>query len=184
MSEAIYLQDPDEHGVEVYADRDAASWSWQSGQVSMDTRAADIAGIIGAAGTDTAWRGVPARAVMGHFHLRVSDLDVARDFYSGLLGLDMVADLSQHGALFLSQGGYHHHFRLSVWQSRDGAAAQSGEARLLRVQVYLPQDELELLRTRLILAGLELTGYGEQAAPHGFTVADPFGNLLRFGLKS
>ena len=184
VSEAIYLQDPDGHGIEVCADRDAASWSWQGGQFSMDTRAADIAGIIGAAGTDTAWRGVPARAVMGHVHLRVSDLDVARDFYSGLLGLDVVADLSQHGALFLSQGGYHHHFGLNVWQSRGGAAAQSGEVRLLRVQVDLPQDELELLRTRLILAGLELAGYGEQAAPHGFTVADPFGNLLRFGLKS
>ena len=52
------------------------------------------------------------------------------------------------------------------------------------MQVNLPQDELELLRTRLILAGHELTGYGEQAAPHGFTVVDPFGNLLRFGLKS
>lgn len=104
VSEAIYLQDPDGHGVEVYADRDAASWNWQSGQVSMDTRAADIAGIIGAAGTDTAWRGVPARAVMGHVHLRVSDLDVARDFYSALLGLDVVADLSQHGALFLVAG--------------------------------------------------------------------------------
>lgn len=184
VSEAIYLQDPDGHGVEVYADRDAASWSWQSGQVSMDTQAADIAGIVGAAaGTDTAWRGMPAGAVMGHVHLQVSDLNVARDFYSGLLGLNVVADLSQHGALFLSQGGYHHHFGLNVWQSRGGAAAQSGEARLLRVQVDLPQDELELLRTRLVMAGLELTGYGEQAAPHGFTVADPFGNLLRFGLK-
>ena len=106
VSEAIYLQDPDGHGIEVYEDLDAASWSWWDGQVSIDTQAADIAGIVGAAGTDTAWRGMPARAVMGHVHLRVSDLDVARDFYSGLLGLDVVADLSQSGALFLSQGGY------------------------------------------------------------------------------
>ena len=184
VSEAIYLQDPDGHGIEVYADRDAAGWSWQDGQVSMDTRAADLAGIVASAGTDTQWRGVPSGSVMGHVHLRVSDLNVARDFYSGLLGLDVVADLSRHGALFLSQGGYHHHFGLNVWQSRGGAAARSGEARLLRVQVDLPQDELELLRTRLILAGLELTDIGGQPASHGFMVADPSGNLLRFGLKT
>ena len=184
VSEAIYLQDPDGHGIEVYADRDAASWNWQGGQVSMDTRAADIAGIVASAGTDTQWRGVPAGTVMGHVHLRVSDLSVARDFYSGLLGLDVVADLSQHGALFVSQGGYHHHFGLNVWQSRGRAAARSGEARLLWAQTYLPRDELELLRTRLMLAGLELTEAGEQAASHGFMVADPSGNLLRFGLKT
>ena len=180
VSEAIYMQDPDGHGIEVYADRDAASWNWQDGQVSMDTRAADIAGIVGAAGTDTQWRGVPTGSVMGHVHLRVSDLSVARDFYSGLLGLDVVADLSQHGALFVSKGGYHHHFGLNVWQSRGGTAAWSGQARLLWAQVHLPQDELELLHTRLTLAGLTLTEDG----PQGFMVTDPSGNLLRFGLKT
>ncbi len=180
VSEAIYLQDPDGHGIEVYADRDPASWSWQDGQVSMDTRAADIAGIVASASTDTQWHGLPAGTVMGHVHLRVSDLSVARDFYSGMLGLDVVADLSRHGALFVSQGGYHHHFGLNVWQSRGGAAARSGEARLLRAQVHLPQNELELLRTRLTLAGLELSGNG----PQGFAVKDPSGNLLRFGPKT
>ena len=179
VSEAIYLKDLDGHGIEVYADRDAASWNWQNGQVRMATQAADLAGIVGAAGIDTAWRGVSAGTAMGHVHLRVADLDAARHFYGGLLELDVVADLSQHGALFLSQGGYHHHFGLNVWQSRGGAAAQDGEARLLWAQIYLPQDELELLKTRLTLAGLELTGDG----PHGFAVADPSGNLLRFGLK-
>ncbi len=35
VSEALYLSDPDGNGIEVYADRDDADWSWNGGQVEM-----------------------------------------------------------------------------------------------------------------------------------------------------
>ncbi|WP_407539238.1 VOC family protein [Deinococcus radiomollis] len=179
VSEALYLQDPDGHGIEVYADRDAAGWEWQNGQVQMGTLAADIAGIVASAGEDTAWRGLPESTVMGHVHLKVDDLSRARAFYEGLLGLDVVVDFSRQGALFVSQGGYHHHFGLNVWHSRDGTAAQDGEARLLSAQVYLPAAELEVVRGRLLLAG-----YAAGPAGEPFAVSDPAGNLLHFSLRS
>ncbi|WP_424952291.1 VOC family protein [Deinococcus sp.] len=178
VSEAIYLEDPDGHGIEVYADRSPESWAWQGGQVKMDTRAADIGSIVASAGQDTAWRGVPAGTVMGHVHLKVADLAASRAFYEELLGLDVVADFSAHGALFVSQGGYHHHFGLNVWQSRGGQPAQVGEARLLSASVFLPEAELAALRARLLEAGHPLPATGDT-----FTVTDPSGNLLRFGRK-
>ena len=175
VSEALYLQDPDGHGIEVYADRDVAGWEWQSGQVRMATLAADIAGIVASAGEDTAWCGLPGGTVMGHVHLKVNDLSSARAFYEGLLGLDVVVDFSRQGALFVSQGGYHHHFGLNVWQSRSGRRAQDGEARLLSAQVYMPAAELEPIRARLLKAGYSAGSVGEP-----FTVSDPAGNLLHF----
>ncbi len=178
VSEALYLQDPDGHGIEVYADRDPAVWAWQDGQVQMDTKAADIEAIVGAAGPDLAWKGLPVGTVMGHVHLKVSDVASTRAFYAGLLGLDVVADLSRQGALFMSKDGYHHHFGLNVWQSRGGRAAQSGEARLLSAEVRLPADGLQALRSRLLEAGTEVEGQGD-----AFTVTDPSGTLLRFGVR-
>ena len=179
VSEAIYLQDPDGHGIEVYADRDAAGWDWQNGRIRMATLAADIAGIVASAGDDIGWRGLPAGTVMGHVHLKVADLKSTRAFYEGLLGLDVVVDFSQQGALFVSQGGYHHHFGLNVWHSRNGGEAQEGEARLLSAQIYLPDDELEATRTRLLKAGYAAGSVGEP-----FTVSDPAGNLLHFDRRA
>ncbi|WP_407571019.1 VOC family protein [Deinococcus altitudinis] len=179
VSEALYLQDLDGHGIEVYADRDRTGWDWQNGQVQMGTLAADIEGIVASAGEDTVWRGLPAGTVMGHVHLKVADLNRTRAFYEGLLGLDVVVDFSRQGALFVSQGGYHHHFGLNVWQSGGGGAAQEGEARLLSAQVRLPAAQLEATRARLLEAG-----YAAGSAGEPFTVSDPSGNLLRFGLRA
>ena len=184
VSEAIYLEDPDGHGIEVYADRVRAAWEWQEGQVRMTTLAADLAGIVASAGADTDWHGLPVGTAMGHIHLKVADLKSARAFYEGLLGLDVVVDLSHQGALFVSQGGYHHHVGLNVWQSRQGAsgrgeAGQGGEARLLSARVFLPAAELEATRTRLLTAGYLAGSVGEP-----FAVSDPAGNLLRFALRA
>ncbi|GGQ98839.1 VOC family protein [Deinococcus ruber] len=176
VSEAIYFQDPDGHGIEVYADRDAASWAWEAGQVRMGTVAADIQGIVEAAGSDRTWRGLPEGTVMGHVHLKVSDLERTRAFYAGLLGLDVVVDMAQQGALFVSQGGYHHHFGLNIWQSRGGAQAQDGEARLLRARVWLPEPDLKQVRARL-----EAGGAAPTDVAGGFEVKDPSGNVLLFG---
>jgi len=178
VSEALYLQDPDGHGIEVYADRDPAVWTWQGGQVQMDTKAADIEAIIGAAGADLTWQGLPTGTVMGHVHLKVSDVASTRAFYEGLLCLDVVADLSRHGALFVSRDGYHHHFGLNVWQSRGGRAPHTGEARLLSAEVLLPADDLQTVHSRLLTAGVRTEGTDE-----AFTVTDPSGNPLRFGVR-
>ena len=163
----------------MYADRDAAGWVWEAGQIRMGTAAADIEGIVGAAGNDRAWHGLPDGTSMGHVHLKVADLARTRAFYAGLLGLDVVADMARQGALFVSQDGYHHHFGLNTWQSRGGTQPQDGEARLLGAQVWLPEGDLKRMRGRLESAGLPLTD-----TPAGFEVDDPSGNRLNFSARN
>src|SRR5262245_56582163 len=42
VSEAIYLDDPEGNGVEVYSDRPAESWDWSSGLVKMTPEPLDL----------------------------------------------------------------------------------------------------------------------------------------------
>ena len=57
VSEAIYLDDPEGNGIEVYRDRRPEEWEWQGDQVKMTTNALDLDDLVSAAGNET-W---PAR---------------------------------------------------------------------------------------------------------------------------
>ena len=46
VSEAIYLRDPDQNGVELYRDRPREEWPRADGEVAMYTRALDLRGLL------------------------------------------------------------------------------------------------------------------------------------------
>jgi catechol 2,3-dioxygenase len=62
------------------------------------------------------WTGLPAGTRLGHMHLQVGDINQAVDFYHGILGFDIVAQMPT--ALFVSAGGYHHHIGMNIWHSK------------------------------------------------------------------
>lgn len=80
VSEAVYLNDPDGLGIEVYADRPRAGWKVVDGALAMATDPLDAADLVRAAGGDT-WTGAPSGTRIGHVHLHVGDLDDAARFY-------------------------------------------------------------------------------------------------------
>lgn len=134
VSEALYLNDPDGHGIEIYIDRPRVSWRRNGREIHMTTAPLDVDSLL-AAGT-ARWSTMPAGTRMGHVHLHVGDLNRADEFYHAALGLDRVV-WSYPGALFLSAGGYHHHLGLNVWAaSADPPGA--GDARLLEWRIVLP----------------------------------------------
>ncbi len=89
VSEALYLNDPDGLGIEVYADRPRGSWVWQNRQLAMDTRPLDLDSLVRAA-EGQPWTGMPAGTVIGHVHLHVGTIDEAAAFYHGALGFEFV----------------------------------------------------------------------------------------------
>ena len=157
VSEAIYLQDPDGHGVEVYADRPRDVWPRREGRIAMTTDPLDVDGLLadaaraaGPAGGPVAVRpwSAPAGTRLGHVHLRVRDVDEALTFYRDVVGFDPVASLP--GAAFLSVGGYHHHLGVNAWQSAAGPPPDRGTPRLQRVRASVASgDALVALRSRL-----------------------------------
>lgn len=129
VSEALYLADPDGHGIEIYVDRAPSTWQWKNNQVKMGTVQLDVADLLREQTlTDQAFK-LPKDTIMGHIHLQVSNLAVAKSFYVDELAYQVVSEIPGQ-ALFLSDANYHHHIGLNVWNSLHGEAADEDMIRM------------------------------------------------------
>lgn len=172
VSEALYLNDPDGLGVEVYADRPRSTWRYDGRQVVMATDPLDVDRLVAEAG-DEPWTGMPGGTTIGHVHLHVGDLETADAFYHRGLGLSKMV-WSYPGALFLAAGGYHHHLGLNTWAA-GAAAAGADDARLLEWELRVPSPA----DAREALESVEAMGHAVEHAPDGGVVRDPWGTPLR-----
>jgi catechol 2,3-dioxygenase len=114
VSEALYLSDPDDLGIEIYRDRPRDSWRMVDGEMAMATDPLDLDAIHNEPGAETSWRGLEAGTMMGHVHLHVPHIDTAESFYCDGIGFAPIVR-RYPGALFVSAGGYHHHLGLNTW---------------------------------------------------------------------
>jgi catechol 2,3-dioxygenase len=179
VSESFYLQDPDNLGIEVYADRPPSTWRRIGRQLMMATDPVDLEGILAAAG-DTRWDGMPPGTVMGHLHLHVGDLAGASRFYSDTLGFDRMV-WQYPGALFLAAGGYHHHLGTNTWAGPGAGPPDPASARLLEWTIVLPDaGRLGGVADSLSRAGHPFTQSGESRP--SLVTHDPWGTPVRFTL--
>ncbi|MGC4074719.1 MAG: VOC family protein [Nibricoccus sp.] len=153
VSEALYFDDPEGNGVELYADRAVADWppAGTDGQVTMYTKAVDVQSLLAADGMETGLP-IPLETRIGHLHLCVANLAQAEAFFVDVLGFP-VRQRSYPGALFMGRDGYHHHFGANVWRSRFPAVA--GALGLKRFTVNFT-DSTELAR---VTAAAEAKGH-------------------------
>lgn len=156
VSEALYLDDPDGIGIELYRDRPRREWRSGHGndRVAMDTLPLDLQPVLDAApaGAEPAGEGI----VVGHIHLKVSDLEKAREFWGAAVGLDLMAEYGP-SALFYSSGGYHHHIGANTWFSAGEAKEPDSLPGLARITFdVVNAEELDALATRLANTGYEV----------------------------
>ena len=175
VSEAIYLDDPEGNGIEIYHDRPREEWPYANGQLRMTTDPLDLETLWDEAAADpTPWKGLPAGTRMGHVHLRVADVEAAVGFYRDVVGLDVTARMGSQAA-FLSAGGYHHHLAVNSWGSAGSPSAPEGAAGLVEFHLVLAdQAEIEFVVARAREAGIECTRTRVDAVLH-----DPSGNAVR-----
>jgi catechol 2,3-dioxygenase len=173
VSEALYLQDPDGLGIEVYADRPREEWRHAQRQLVMATEPLDRRDVVRSAGGEP-WTGMPAGTRIGHIHLHVGDLDRAAEFYHQGLGFDKTV-WSYPGALFLSAGGYHHHLGVNTWAA-GAPVATAEDARLVEWEIVLPQTG----DVESAAGSLEEQGSAVERTESGEVLArDPWGITLR-----
>ena len=176
VSESLYLQDPDNLGIEVYADRPRNTWRRIGRELMMATDPLDVAGLLRAAGTDL-WAGLPGGTVMGHVHLHVGDLPAASAFFSEALGFDRTV-WQYPGALFFGAGGYHHHLGTNTWAGSGATPPPAEEAQLLEWTIELPDAAgLDAAAESLVRAGNPAERDGE--AGGGLVTRDPWGTPIR-----
>ncbi|HWA05812.1 MAG TPA: VOC family protein, partial [Ignavibacteria bacterium] len=159
VSEALYLADPDENGVELYADRPKDEWQYNMGQIVMDTLPLNLNVITDELDDRNVWNGIHPDTDIGHIHLNVSDLNKAQKFYSLLLGMN-VTNSVYNGAMFFSAGGYHHHIGANVWSSRNGSPAPENTMGLLSYSIKIPDaDYISEIQSRAAEAGLVIRDF-------------------------
>jgi catechol 2,3-dioxygenase len=167
VSEALYLSDPDGHGIEIYADRPRDVWEGQV-DMRMTTEHLDVQSLLAELDDPETepFDGLPAGTAMGHVHLRVSSIPETIAFYRDRLGFALMAEYGSQAA-FLAAGGYHHHLGGNTWQSAGAPPPPAGTAALRQVTIVVP-DEAE--RDRVL---------GRVDAEDS-TAVDPSGNRLVF----
>ena len=173
VSEAIYLSDPDDHGIEVYWDRPREVWEGAVAE-RLTTVALDTRSLLGELedGAGAVFDGLPAGTVMGHVHLRVADIPSTIAFYRDVLGFALMASLGTSAA-FLSAGGYHHHLGANTWESAGAPPAPADAATLRRATVVLPDAAArDRVAGQARAAGFEVVAVDDG----GVLVRDPSGN--------
>jgi catechol 2,3-dioxygenase len=174
VSEAIYLRDPDRHGIEIYADRPREQWEGQVMQrmTTLPLGVEDLLAELEDPATEP-FDGLPDGTTVGHVHLRVADVQSTVEFYRDVLGMGLMAQLGPMAA-FLSAGGYHHHVGGNTWESRGAAPAGPGFATLRHATIVLPDAaERDSVAARVADSGQE-----PETQEGGVVVRDPSQNAL------
>jgi len=179
VSEALYLSDPDQNGLELYRDRPRNEWKFVKKQVEMVTKRGDINALLAETKSDmTPWAGIDPGTDIGHVHLHVSDLGRAEAFYVDMLGLD-VMQRSYPGALFVAAGGYHHHVGLNIWAGQDAPPPPPDAVGLRAYGLHIP-DQSAWRETVSRAKAANYTVENEQENGHGHSaiVRDLDGNTV------
>ena len=173
VSEAFYFTDPEGNGIELYTDRPRTQWGYANGEIQMATNYLDPNAYLERHLTQEVFDAAPALAGrVGHVHLQVGDVALARRFYVDALGFESTAT-GYPGALFASAGGYHHHIAMNTWHSA-GAGPRAASLGLGDVAVSVPtREDLDALTSRLQALNVPFADDGRAVR-----VSDPWGTQV------
>ena len=153
VSEALYLNDPDGNGLEIYTDLPHSQWPTQGEKVAMYSAPLNVQHLLQEA-TDRTDTHLPSSTDLGHIHLQVSSLATAKQFYCDLIGFDVRQD-NYNGALFVAANGYHHHLGLNTWASAGAPSPPTNSVGLDAFTIAIPNTEtLEAIANRFKKANI------------------------------
>jgi len=177
VSEALYLDDPDGNGIEIYRDKDSVEWPVEHGKMTMYTNRLNLDELLLELNKDDVFEKIHPDTIIGHLHFHVDDLTQAKSFYGDALGFTETLSFMD-SAIFLADDGYHHHLGLNTW---------NGHAPLnLKKQVGLKAYEMSVPH-RLYLdlvRNLSNHRYAILTDQDRMYVIDPLGQKLFFNVQS
>lgn len=179
MSKAIYLNDPDGHGIEISLETperfvrfDSSSFSFamidnegrfRSGRDPLDLTAE----LEASQGTDVAAFIAP-ETIVAHLHLHVPALEHGLDWFERL-GFARNLLLPSMGMADMGAGAaYTHRLALNIWAGRDAPPAPDHSARLLRY--HLTTSDAALFKQASAYLYPDTVGYLSGRDPTGATL--------------
>ena len=177
-SEALYLNDPEGNGIEIYRDKAEAEWDIRpNGQIKGITIELDAEGVLSAGVTSTP--NMPEGTVMGHVHLTGTNFTENEHFYRDILGFNLTDDLGGH-ARFFGMDGYHHQIGVNNWL---GEQIPNRKGHTLGINEYtiIWESSLDfnfvLEKAQKENNSIEIINEGE------FKIVDPNGIMIHMELK-
>ena len=173
-SEALYLEDPEGNGIELYRDKPVSDWD-----IREDGRIIGVTEELSAQEIYDMGRKVDPFVIasdtrMGHIHLSVKDSHLATAFYQAVL--DLSNKFTIPSASWIASGNYHHHLAVNEWGGKHLAKRDKDIPGLAYYVVEIEQKE-------------DLVAIAERAKAHGapvkwlssndFTFEDPDGIVTR-----
>lgn len=153
ISEAIYLQDPDNNGIEIAVDRYDDEGNVYKLQ-SFGPKRVDYESLMKELPNEKFMK-LPKSTIIGHLHLHVNNIDEAKRLFVDGLGFEIQFDYYGR-AVFVSSLGYHHHIAFNVWNGKDARHRDYLQAGLESYVISVPKDNLERIKSRLISLGYEV----------------------------
>src|SRR5436853_6689771 len=74
VSEALYLNDSEGNGIEIYRDRPREDWPRAEGELQMATLPLDLDGVLASVPSGEAGEGMAEGTTLGHVHLQVGSI--------------------------------------------------------------------------------------------------------------
>ena len=143
VSEAIYLNDPENNGIEIYTDRNKEGWSYtNNGDVVMDTLSLN-ADELYYLSSNSNFR-MPDGSRVGHVHMQGVNIPEIRKFYEDILLLNKTAVMPN--AVFMSYDGYHHHFAFNHWDSRISKPGDNESTGLEIIEYEVDKERYEHIK--------------------------------------
>lgn len=160
-SGALYLDDPEGNGIEIYYDKPVSEWDiLVDGQIVGVTEPLDVQDLLEEVTTSS--KMFPKETTIGHIHLSVLNLDETYRFYHDLLQLDLKYKFGEQ-AMFFASGLYHHHIGANTWD---------------------PRRDRQNSRQYLGLVGFELEVDEKTYSQHANRLIDNSGNLITLKRRS
>lgn len=172
VSEALYLDDPDGNGLELYADRPRDTWPTAGAEVRMTVDPLDIDNLL-AELDHTPWTGLSSGTTLGHMHVHVNDLRSAERFYVNLIGFTIMQRFGG-SALFVAAGGYHHHLGLNTWAGIGAPPPPPNSIGLEYFTIELPHEAAR----NAVLERIRSAQYPHEQHPEGTLLRDPAHNAI------
>ena len=135
-SEALYLEDPEGNGIELYRDKPVAEWDIREDGRIIGVTEELSAQEIYEMGRKVEPFQIASDTCMGHIHLSVRDSRAASIFYQKVL--ELADKFTLPSASWIASGDYHHHLAVNEWAGKQLAKR---EAHLPGLAYYVIQVE-------------------------------------------
>ena len=173
-SEALYLEDPEGNGIELYRDKPVADWDLrEDGRIIGVTEELSAQEIYEMGRKKNPFVIAPDTR-MGHIHLSVKDSQLATAFYQAVL--DLSDKFTIPSASWIASGDYHHHLAVNEWGGKALAKRDKDMPGLAYYVVEVANKEA------LVTIAERAKAYGAPVkwlSSNDFTFEDPDGIVTR-----